>query len=555
VIGDFNHPRATCVSWTESFPNIEEFDLVIVVLNTLIQEGFDQEAKKLVEIRSQIFTVFNTGRSVWCIIERLMLPSPPKSGPKALAGRPPTNYDWLFVHPTINEAKEGRSVTIIDRKFEPYIRTIKKWSLEIENVYELQTQYGSARPVIAESFVLEPIAVNKSGRMLGARIVGVGPEFEGSGEVCLLPKPTELSTHEAIETLIDIATVGGYFTTFSSDEDRLQEKITTSKPSVPQASSSKLESREKSDEMYMRVAIELSKESRPEDNRPHPRVGAVAVKNGRILDQAFRGEYAQGDHAEYTLLERKLGNMDLTGTTLYTTLEPCTVRGHEKTPCADRIVQRRIARVVIGMLDPNPSIQGKGLYKLDKAGVRVQLAERLTIEIKELNKNFIAAQERQQTSNVEQAKEIERAQKRPASEDYDTRAKAGRRMLPVSPFNLSPDLEKKFKVVRGYTAAFAIYWNKDSLWIDMWYDPRMPAGFGPTDMGGGEIDAADFLDIVHLNPVLKKYEFGLTGKPRSAIVVIVDGRETEAWVAPLRLVDSLMRIESDRIRTAIRALV
>ncbi len=154
------------------------------------------------------------------------------------------------------------------------------------------------------------------------------------------------------------------------------------------------------DEKFMRVAIELSKQSTPEDSRPHPKVGAVVVKNGEILDHAFCGEYAQGDHAEYTLLERKLGKMDLTGTTLYTTLEPCTLRGHEKMPCADRIIQRRIGRVVIGMLDPNPNIQGKGLYKLDKAGVRVQLAERLSREIKDINKEFIAAQEGTPTINM-----------------------------------------------------------------------------------------------------------------------------------------------------------
>lgn len=141
----------------------------------------------------------------------------------------------------------------------------------------------------------------------------------------------------------------------------------------------------------------------------------------------------------------------------------------------------------------------------------------------------------------------------------DTQAKtppAGQ-MIPVSPFGLSPELESKLKVVRGYTAAFAIYWGKtrDSLEIVMWYHPMMPAGLGLTDIGGEGIDAADFLDIVHLNPVLKKYEFGLAGKPKSALVVIIEGAETEAWVAPLRLVDSLMGIRSDRIRKAIRALV
>jgi pyrimidine deaminase RibD-like protein len=154
----------------------------------------------------------------------------------------------------------------------------------------------------------------------------------------------------------------------------------------------------KADEDFMRIAIELSKESKPEDDRVHPKVGVVVVKEGKIVERGFRGQFSKGDHAEYTVLERKLAGTDLTGTTLYTTLEPCTARGHEKIPCADRIVMRGIGRVVIGMLDPNPSIQGKGMYKLDKAGVRVQLAERLTSEIKELNKDFIAAQEKLQPS-------------------------------------------------------------------------------------------------------------------------------------------------------------
>lgn len=149
-----------------------------------------------------------------------------------------------------------------------------------------------------------------------------------------------------------------------------------------------------SDPQFMRMAIEEAKESKGEDDRPHPRVGVVvAGKDGQLLAKAHRGELALGDHAEYTVLERKLRDKDLTGATLYTTLEPCTTRGPEKTPCADRIIQRKIARVVIGMMDPNPNIRGAGLYKIKEAKIEVGFFDtQLEEAIRNLNQDFIAAQ-------------------------------------------------------------------------------------------------------------------------------------------------------------------
>jgi pyrimidine deaminase RibD-like protein len=143
----------------------------------------------------------------------------------------------------------------------------------------------------------------------------------------------------------------------------------------------------------MKLAIDEARKGKPEDTRAHPRVGAIVAKGESILAVSHRGELAPGDHAEFTALESKLPDETLVGATVYTTLEPCTTRSHRKVPCAMRLVERKIGRVVIGMLDPNPNIQGKGVFILKEAKVIVEFfPDELTDEIKELNRDFIRAQ-------------------------------------------------------------------------------------------------------------------------------------------------------------------
>jgi pyrimidine deaminase RibD-like protein len=144
---------------------------------------------------------------------------------------------------------------------------------------------------------------------------------------------------------------------------------------------------------FMELAIEEARQSVGEDGRAHPKVGAVVVRNGTVLTSAHRGELGKGEHAEYTALEKKVPEETVAGTTVYTTLEPCTTRNHPKIPCARRLIERRVSRVVIGMLDPNPAICGKGERLLREHGIVVdRFPHDLILQLEELNRDFTRAQ-------------------------------------------------------------------------------------------------------------------------------------------------------------------
>lgn len=103
--------------------------------------------------------------------------------------------------------------------------------------------------------------------------------------------------------------------------------------------------------------------------RPNPPVGAVLVKNGRVIAEGFHKK-AGLDHAERACLKSISGS--LKSATLYVTLEPCSTHGRTP-PCTDLILERGVGQVVVGCKDPNPVHAGRGIRILRNAGVEVLL--------------------------------------------------------------------------------------------------------------------------------------------------------------------------------------
>jgi ATP-dependent DNA helicase RecG len=146
----------------------------------------------------------------------------------------------------------------------------------------------------------------------------------------------------------------------------------------------------------MEMAIEAMRRSIPEprDNgKASPKVGAVLVKPDGTVETACRGELRYGDHAEFTLLERKNRGNKLDGSILYTTLEPCApgARRDPKVDCAERIRLARIKEVSIGIQDPDPKVARKGIAHLEQNGIKVHMFDRdLQEVIEKENKDFLA---------------------------------------------------------------------------------------------------------------------------------------------------------------------
>ena len=141
-----------------------------------------------------------------------------------------------------------------------------------------------------------------------------------------------------------------------------------------------------SDEQFMRRALRLARKGEGSVS-PNPIVGAVIVKDGRIIGEGWHKRCGE-NHAEINAIQSATAPIE--GATFYVTLEPCSHHGRTP-PCAEALVANRPARVVIGTRDPNPLVSGKGIEILRKSGIKtdVGILEKECIEINQVFFKYI----------------------------------------------------------------------------------------------------------------------------------------------------------------------
>jgi diaminohydroxyphosphoribosylaminopyrimidine deaminase/5-amino-6-(5-phosphoribosylamino)uracil reductase len=143
----------------------------------------------------------------------------------------------------------------------------------------------------------------------------------------------------------------------------------------------------KDDADFMRLALAAAQKSLYLSN-PNPRVGCVIVQAGQVIGAGFTQQVGFA-HAEIeALADARKHTNDLSGSTMYVSLEPCSHQGRTP-PCTQAIIAAKPARVVIAMQDPNPLISGNGIKQIAAAGIQVECGL-LEAEAAALNPGFIS---------------------------------------------------------------------------------------------------------------------------------------------------------------------
>ncbi len=146
----------------------------------------------------------------------------------------------------------------------------------------------------------------------------------------------------------------------------------------------------KEDKKYLQLTLELAAKARGFTN-PNPMVGAVIVKNSKIIGQGYHKKY-RGPHAEVEAFKNAKENAR--GGTLYVSLEPCSHLWKNTPPCVGAVIASGVKRVVCCTIDPNKKVSGRGIKQLKAAGIKVEVGA-LEKEAKSLNEAFFCFHQKQ----------------------------------------------------------------------------------------------------------------------------------------------------------------
>lgn len=182
IIGCVDHKNATSYEWDKSFPNIEEFDVLIIDLTHFPKKGTEVLYDNISELEKATSTFMRTGREIFCIIDK------PVRLTSMLEGVTIENYSWIpyFKNLSIYSRKKGKSQQVINKIFSKYFAFVEEW------IYELHWKW-----VRGANF--NYLAINKSGKPIAGTI------DYGNGKIHLLPKTTKINVVNSVRLLFDIA--------------------------------------------------------------------------------------------------------------------------------------------------------------------------------------------------------------------------------------------------------------------------------------------------------------------------------------------------------------
>jgi len=180
IIGSKAHEKADSINWAQPFPNLEEYDSIIIDLTSFPKNYPPHLFSNIAVLKRTVRIFINAYKEIFCIMEKPL---------RILFKQIPLNYSWVpFPQKlTVDPMLLGRTIIITDTRFSDYIKNVEKWDNELNWINTTNCSF-------------DPIAINKTNKPIAATIT-----INQRGKIHFLPKATKIRHSQAIEHLIDLA--------------------------------------------------------------------------------------------------------------------------------------------------------------------------------------------------------------------------------------------------------------------------------------------------------------------------------------------------------------